>query len=111
MSTIVNMNIAEGLPDASNAWSGTLYVTITHKGWPAPRITAEELLMPVTSVITVTKGVLSEDVVMRHLDPHDHYYSMQFIGEGVSYTVDARLPNNYDDPSIDFADLHFKGAL
>ena len=111
MSTIVNMNIAAGIPDINSAWSGTIYATITHKGWPVTRITAEDMLLPYTVVIPVTKGVLAQDLVMQHLNPHDHWYSLQFEGEQVSYVVECKLPNNYALASIDFEDLSFKGAL
>jgi hypothetical protein len=107
MSVKVNMLMQE---QGANS-SGSLTVTRCLNGWPNSTIVDDVVDMPASRVFTFTDGVFSDDVTIEDIGQDGNYYKFMFSTSASFYTVEARLPNNYDDHSIDFADLHFKGAL
>lgn len=106
MSVKVNMTMQEQGVNSS----GTLAVTVTEKGWPHTINNGAVISMPKPRVYTFTDGVFSEDVNIDVLG-NTHWYSFVFVTDASTYKVDAKLPNNYHESTIDFADLQFKGAL
>lgn len=107
MSVKVNMLMQE---QGANS-TGTLYLTRCKNGWPDTRTNDNVIDMPATRVFTFTNGVFSEDVTVEDIGQDGFYYKFMFATDASFYTVEARLPNNYAQATIDFADLHFKGTL